>query len=119
MTDTGVGMDEATLNRIYERFFTTKKRGTGTGMGLSAVYGTMMTHGASISAESKPGQGTTFKLYFLAGEEMPIETGARHAAAGTTHSTAAVHSGVSLPVRPITGMTMMKVVPLPTSLSNL
>ena len=94
VADTGVGMDETTLSRIYEPFFTTKKRGEGTGMGLSAVYGTMMTHSGSINAESKPGQGATFKLCFLAGEGMPIDSGARHAAAGVTQSTATVHSAV-------------------------
>lgn len=64
MCDNGTGMDAATLERIYEPFFTTKKQGKGTGMGLSAVYGTMKNLGGAISVKSTPGQGTTFKLYF-------------------------------------------------------
>lgn len=64
MTDTGIGMDSTTLEHIYEPFFTTKKLGEGTGMGLSAVYGTMKSHGGAINFISKPGQGTTFRLYF-------------------------------------------------------
>jgi signal transduction histidine kinase len=64
MTDTGIGMNSATLEHIYEPFFTTKKLGEGTGMGLSAVYGTMKSHGGAINVTSKPGEGTTFKLYF-------------------------------------------------------
>jgi signal transduction histidine kinase/CheY-like chemotaxis protein len=64
VTDTGTGMDTATLERIYEPFFTTKKHGEGTGMGLSAVYGTMKSLGGAISVSSKTGQGTTFTLYF-------------------------------------------------------
>jgi len=64
MTDTGIGMDSSILEHIYEPFFTTKKLGEGTGMGLSAVYGTMKSHGGAINVVSKPGQGTTFRLYF-------------------------------------------------------
>lgn len=64
MADTGIGMDSTTLEHIYEPFFTTKKLGEGTGMGLSAVYGTMKSHGGAISVISIPGQGTTFRLYF-------------------------------------------------------
>jgi signal transduction histidine kinase/CheY-like chemotaxis protein len=64
MCDNGTGMDTATLERIYEPFFTTKKQGKGTGMGLSAVYGTMKSLDGAISVSSIPGQGTTFKLYF-------------------------------------------------------
>lgn len=66
VVDTGVGMDTATLEHMYEPFFTTKKRGEGTGMGLSAVYGTMMMLGGAITVESSPWKGTTFKLYFPA-----------------------------------------------------
>jgi len=64
ISDTGVGMDEETIERIYEPFFTTKPPGEGTGLGLSAVYGTMMTLGGGICIQSQPGKGTTFKLYF-------------------------------------------------------
>jgi len=64
MADTGIGMDSNTLEHMYEPFYTTKKLGEGTGMGLSAVYGTMKSHGGGIKVTSKPLEGTTFRLYF-------------------------------------------------------
>ncbi|MBN1759502.1 MAG: response regulator [Chitinispirillaceae bacterium] len=73
--DTGNGMDAQTIRHIYEPFFTTKKQGEGTGMGLAAVYGTMQTHHGAISVSSTRGGGTTFKLHFpviTAGKEEII-----------------------------------------------
>jgi signal transduction histidine kinase/CheY-like chemotaxis protein len=76
VADTGTGMDDKTLEHIYEPFYTTKEPGKGTGMGLSAVYNTMKSHNGAISLSSKLGQGTVFKLYFLKGTQNESESSA-------------------------------------------
>ncbi len=68
ISDTGVGMDEATRARIFEPFFTTKGRGRGTGLGLAVVYGVVRAHSGFIEVDSQVGRGTSFSLYFSAAE---------------------------------------------------
>ena len=62
--DTGEGIKQDTIDQIFDPFFTTKPIGKGTGLGLSIIYGIIKQHNGHIYAESKPGEGTEFTVYF-------------------------------------------------------
>ncbi|MEE2640913.1 MAG: response regulator [Planctomycetota bacterium] len=70
VTDTGSGIPEDQLDRIFEPFYTTKDVGKGTGMGLSMVFGTVEEHGGGVTVQSRVGQGTTFRIFLPRAREV-------------------------------------------------
>jgi len=81
VSDTGSGMEPATLRRIFEPFYTTKGQDAGTGLGLSTAYGIVKQHGGNIWAYSEPGRGTSFKVY------LPLASGEQRTASEAPPST--------------------------------
>ncbi len=69
--DNGMGMEPRILTRIFEPFFTTKAPGNGTGLGLSTVFGVVRQHRGWIEVDSKPHEGTTFRVFFPASSQAP------------------------------------------------
>jgi PAS domain S-box-containing protein len=69
VTDTGTGMDQETLDRVFDPFFSTKDAGRGIGLGLAAAYGIIKNHGGYIDVESLEGQGTSVSIYLPAREK--------------------------------------------------
>ncbi len=75
VTDFGSGMSDEILKKIFDPFFTTKGAGKGTGLGLSIVYGMVRNMKGYITADSRPGAGTTMNLYIPLTDKRPISGG--------------------------------------------
>jgi signal transduction histidine kinase/CheY-like chemotaxis protein len=71
ITDTGSGIDPATLPRIFDPYFTTKAQGSG--LGLATVYSIIKKHAGRIEVESTVGRGTTFRIWLPAAEDTPVD----------------------------------------------
>ncbi|WP_300455034.1 ATP-binding protein [Desulfobacula sp.] len=88
VSDNGIGIDKAHLDKIFEPYFTTKENGKGMGLGLSVAYGIVKEHKGDINVMSEPGVGTTFQVYLPLlktseivepnFEQVPVETGTEH-----------------------------------------
>lgn len=74
VADTGHGIPEIVLKRIFEPYFTTKKTGEGTGMGLAVIHGIVKSHGGDITVKSTPGKGAIFSVYLpIIADEADIQ----------------------------------------------
>ncbi len=71
VSDTGCGIEPENIERIFEPYFTTKKKGKGTGLGLAVAYGIVKEYGGDITVSSKIDQGTTFRIRLPAVENIP------------------------------------------------
>ncbi|MDR7150715.1 PAS domain S-box-containing protein [Hydrogenophaga palleronii] len=116
VSDSGCGMTEGTLKRMYEPFFTTKVVGQGTGLGLPVVLGIVQAHDGVIEVDSRLGEGTQFRLYFPAMEALGAMSGVQRDKVGTPPASLDGTMPLDLPVS--SGSALSSATPNPPSVQQ-